>query len=113
MKPSIEDKFGVGKVYFVLGYYDANLLFPFVESYVYLGENLFDDDAASGANGYYFQDAKSYSQCGENLARTFEGVRILRQEEEDLEAMFSSQQLANSLANYRLGNNGNNGVRLS
>jgi len=87
----------VGATYFLLGYYDFELKYPFIESFVYLGQNLFEDDSNAQSVSYYFQDARSYSEHGADVRASSADVRILRQEQFDLEGVLSMSQLISEL----------------
>jgi hypothetical protein len=95
----------IGTIYFLLGYYDSELKYPFIESFVYVGQNLLDYDKSSQSIAYYFQDARSYSERGVDVRPSSADVRILRQEQSDLEGILSVNQLVSELLRT------NNGVR--
>ena len=57
MRKEITDILQVGKCYFHLGYYDKNLAFPFIETYFFLGKNLFPD---VGFDAWFFQEAPHF-----------------------------------------------------
>ncbi len=50
-----------GEVYFRLTFPDAALLFPIVETLVYVGKNLSDEDSE---DIWYFQFAEGYAKSG-------------------------------------------------
>ena len=50
----------VGKIYFIVAYTGTGLLWPEIDSLIYLGENVTGDDPAT----LFFQDANSYSSLG-------------------------------------------------
>ncbi len=50
----------VGDIYFIVSYVGTGVLWPEIESLIYLGENVTGDDPAT----LFFQDASSYSSLG-------------------------------------------------
>src|SRR5882757_9654961 len=50
----------VGNIYFIVTYIGTGVLWPEIESLIYLGENVTGDDPAT----LFFQDASSYSSLG-------------------------------------------------
>jgi hypothetical protein len=50
-----------GKIYFRLTFSDAGLIFPKIETFVFVGKNLSDEDTE---DTWYFQFADSYSRFG-------------------------------------------------
>jgi hypothetical protein len=53
-----------GEVYFRIVYPDASLLYPLVQSFVYIGKNLSDEDIEET---WYFQFADDYAKNGSLL----------------------------------------------
>jgi hypothetical protein len=53
-----------GRAYFLLGYFDEALRLPNIQSVVYVGKDLFQEDVASKRPSYYFQTAESYVASG-------------------------------------------------
>jgi hypothetical protein len=54
-------EFREGEVYYRLTFSDAGLLYPKVETFVFVGKNLSDEDAE---DTWYFQFADSYGRVG-------------------------------------------------
>lgn len=57
----------IGEVYYSITYPDVGLLYPQIESFVYLGKNLAVDDVAEAEGGedvHYFQPARNYAIYG-------------------------------------------------
>lgn len=57
----------IGEVYYRATYPDVGLLYPLIESFVYLGKNLAEDDVAEPEGSddiHYFQPARNYATCG-------------------------------------------------
>ena len=50
----------VGNIYFIVSYIGSGVLWPEIESLIYLGENVTGDDPTT----LFFQDASSYSSLG-------------------------------------------------
>ena len=69
------DQLEIGEVYFVVDFFDDEMLIPFLEPKVYIGRNLDPEEE----DGFYFQDLDSYQ----------EGVRFETATEDD-EAMFET-----------------------
>ncbi len=60
-------KYREGGVYYRLTFPDAGLLYPQVESFVFVGKNLSDEDTEES---WYFQFADSYAKDGSILKST-------------------------------------------
>lgn len=58
------DQLVVGQCYFLLGYYDEDLRFPSISSYVFVGKNIFPDDKSGQGDRWYFQEPTSYLTHG-------------------------------------------------
>lgn len=82
MRKSIRNLLKVGKCYFRLGYYDRNLSVPFIESYFFLGPDLYPD-----ATGYwFFQSAQEYLDgLPSNDEANCEGHGVIGLSDDDLE----------------------------
>lgn len=63
--------FTKGEVYFRLTYPDKHMLYPIVESFVFVGTNLSPEDPH---DSWYFQFAESYGEHG-SILDTTEGDR--------------------------------------
>jgi hypothetical protein len=58
---SDEIKFEPGQCYFLLGYCDRELRIPDIETYIYLGRNVFGPQSE---DCWYFQEARSFVEHG-------------------------------------------------
>jgi len=58
------NSFTLGEVYFQVTYPDPDFLYPGIESFVYLGKNLSDEDVE---DTWYFQPAGDYGRYGSAL----------------------------------------------
>jgi hypothetical protein len=95
MRKSLIDVLEVGTTYFRLGYYDRNLSVPFVETYVFVGINLFKIDEV---DHWFFQSAQMY--LGGLLASTLDECEekgILAVPHEMLEDLVDWDGLINEL----------------
>jgi hypothetical protein len=54
----------VGAPYYICAFHDQELGIPKIETYIYVGQDLFDDDRGSRGSGWYFQDPVSYLEHG-------------------------------------------------
>jgi hypothetical protein len=61
-----DDIFVVGQVYFEVKYPERSMKYPLVESFVFLGKNLSDEDTEET---WYFQYAQSFAKDGSVLTR--------------------------------------------
>jgi hypothetical protein len=52
-----------GNCYFLVGYFDNSLCIPEIETYIFVGKNLFPEDAG-GKDAWYFQKPGTYLQHG-------------------------------------------------
>ena len=89
----------IGRSYFLCGYYLRHLPIPAIETWIYIGENLFDEDKAEAQTYHYFERPAVYfaEQMAEERAkyaaqeepcedREDEPARKLRIAHSDLEA---------------------------
>ncbi len=65
------DGLRVGEAYYFVTYAKPQLVIPGVESMIYIGVNIADDDDASEAPRYYFQDTLSYFWRGSVTSSDF------------------------------------------
>lgn len=84
-----------GEVYFRITYPDSGLMYPKIESLVFLGLNLADDDSQ---NSWYFQFADSFARdgpVGKGTRGEYRRVAIVT--ESDLAEMLSLDDAVNEL----------------
>jgi hypothetical protein len=62
--------FAVGEVYFRVTYPGASMRYPLIESLVFVGKNLSDEDIE---DTWYFQFADSYTQSGSIFGKLWRG----------------------------------------
>lgn len=62
--------FKLGQCYFLLGYCDRDLRIPDIHTYLYLGCNIFGQQSE---DCWYFQEAKSFVECGPVTSRSDAG----------------------------------------
>ena len=85
----------VGEVYFRVTYPDAKLCFPQVESFVFVGRNLSDEDLE---DAWYFQFLDSYARSGSILEpQTGQDRRVSVVQASDLGEMLDIQGLVEEL----------------
>jgi len=88
-------KYVVGRVYYRVEYLDVRMKFPLVQSYVYIGFNLSDEDLN---DTWYFQDVVSYHKNGSALEATEPGTPVVCLRVEELECdMFDLDRLHGAL----------------
>jgi len=52
------------KPYFMLSYQKIDSIYPHIETYVYVGKNLYPEVHEDNRDHYYFQDAESFEKHG-------------------------------------------------
>lgn len=57
-------KFKVGQVYFLFTYFDKDLHIPSIDTFVYLGKDIFTETKTSEGGEWCFQTAQSYVDDG-------------------------------------------------
>ena len=50
----------IGRAYFMCGYYLRNLPTPEIETWIYIGTNIFEDDVAENESYHYFEHPAIY-----------------------------------------------------
>lgn len=87
-------EYSEGEVYFRLVYPDRGLLFPIVESFVYVGMNLSDEDRE---DTWYFQFASDYAVHGSFLKSEHTGCKVTCVNSSSLSEMLNSIELREQL----------------
>jgi hypothetical protein len=64
LQSSIENSYVIGQVYYRVTYPDVKMLYPCIESFVFLGMNLSDEDKE---DIWYFQSVTDYALHGSAL----------------------------------------------
>ncbi len=97
---AMKSQFVVGEVYFRVTYPGAPLKYPAIESLVYVGMNLSDEDTE---DTWYFQFADSYAKHGSILEQGGGGDRrVVCVTKDDLGEIFDNHQLLEKLEAARL-----------
>jgi hypothetical protein len=58
------EKLIVGKAYFVQGYFDREGRIPLIDTYIYIGKNLFAEKKSLQSDEWFFQDPESFLKNG-------------------------------------------------
>lgn len=89
------EQFEIGRCYFMLSFADNEGLMPLVETYVYVGTNLTEQDKPPGTTRY-FKTPDSYLKSGVRLQKEdFE--ECIRVGEDTIELMLDLRQLVQQL----------------
>ena len=88
------DHFIVGEVYFRVTYPGSSLKYPRVESFVFVGKNLSDEDTK---DTWYFQFADSFANSGSILEKSGGDRRVACVSQDELHEMFDEDQLLEKL----------------
>ena len=91
-------RFTVGELYFRVKYAEAAKRYPLVESFVYVGKNLSDEDTE---DTWYFQFADSYAKHGSILEGSGGDRRVSCLLARELGDMLDDAQLPGELAAAR------------
>lgn len=88
--------FTAGCVYYRVTYLDAGMTRPVVQSFVFLGKNLSDEDAHEDA--WYFQESSDFHKHGSALTAPTAGTPVACLTSDALSGdMFDVEQLRNEL----------------
>ena len=88
------DQFTIGEVYFRITYPGPSLNYPQIESFVFVGKNLSDEDTE---DTWYFQFADSYAKSGSISAGPGGDRRVVCANKTELPEMFNEEQLFEKL----------------
>jgi hypothetical protein len=88
------DQFVIGEVYFRITYPGPSLKYPQIESLVFVGKNLSDEDTE---DTWYFQFADSYAKSGSILESPGGDRRVVCVERDGLHEIFNEDQLLEKL----------------
>ena len=88
------NQFTVGEVYFRVTYPGPSLNYPLIESFVFVGKNLSDEDTE---DTWYFQFADSYAKSGSILEGAGGDRRVVCVNQDELAEMFNEEQLLEKL----------------
>ena len=83
-----------GEVYYRLTFPDQELLYPIIESFVFIGMNLSDEDKD---DSWYFQFAHGYGKYGSVVDTNLGDRKVLVLKKEQLEEMFNTESLVTAL----------------
>jgi hypothetical protein len=92
------DPFLVGDVYFRVTYPDPALKFPRIESFVFVGKNLSDEDTEET---WYFQFADSFAKDGSILETAGRARRVSSLTQDELGDMLDDERLLKELGAAR------------
>jgi hypothetical protein len=87
--------FTEGEIYFRLTFADAGLCYPTIETFVYIGKNLSDQDSE---DVWYFQFADNFAKFGTILRGEGQEKRVCLATREELPDMLDLPALARELA---------------
>lgn len=87
-------KYIEGEVYFRLVYPDSGFLYPIVESFVYVGMNLSDEDKE---DTWYFQFVKDFARHGNFINSKNIGCKVSCLNSSELSEMYNSTELKEQL----------------
>jgi hypothetical protein len=90
----MNDPYIAGEVYFRITYPGPSLNYPLIESFVFVGKNLSDEDTE---DIWYFQFADFYAKFGSILANPEGDRRVACVTQNELQEMFDEQQLLEKL----------------
>ena len=54
----------IGKAYFIAGYCDGGMRVPDIETYIFIGKNMAEEDSNRNQDSWYFQTPESYFSDG-------------------------------------------------
>jgi len=84
-------RFSKGCCYFLVGYLDARFKYPFVDTYVFIGQ---ENDSQDKPH-WIFQDVHSFVKYGERRnAAENEDIEVLELDEEGLETILGPDDLS-------------------
>jgi hypothetical protein len=84
-------------LYFRLAYADAGRHCPVIDTFIYLGKNLFSSD---GEDTWYFQCACDFGIYGSFLRNKREGAKMIALGQKEVGCMLSSVGLIQELRKY-------------
>ena len=94
----MQKQFIVGEVYFRVTYPGPTLNYPLIESLIYVGKNLSDEDSE---DTWYFQFAESYAKSGSILETSGGDRGVVCVNQHELHEMFDQDQLLAKLSAAR------------
>lgn len=87
----------VANVYFHVLFADDELSIPIVDTYIYVGKNLFGNDGNGAESRWYFQDPDTYMDIGPFNKAPKGDYGVLSADDVTLEEMYDSAGLAELL----------------
>ncbi len=94
----ISERFNSNQCYFLLGYYDRDFRFPYIQTFVYLGKNLEAVGQEGVEDRWYFQDPLSFlKRGGAPLSDYSEDSGIMTATREALDGFVDRQELTREL----------------
>lgn len=93
-----EERFRIGRCYFLLGYYDREFRFPYIQSFVYVGKNLESVGCNPKEDRWYFQDPQLFIERGATSLQDFsEDSGIMTATQDALDGFVDAHELAREL----------------
>ena len=87
-------KFINGEVYYRLKFPDPDLCYPLIDSFVFIGMNLSDEDQE---DVWYFQFAEGYGKFGSVVDTNLGDRKVLVLNRDQLDEMFNTESLVTAL----------------
>jgi hypothetical protein len=87
------ENYRVGECYYRLHYREGALMYPIVDTFVFLGMNLSDDEEET----WYFQDPVSYDRTGPVTESGDENASVFSFKAHELEAILGLHSLTEQL----------------
>jgi hypothetical protein len=94
----MKEQFTVGDMYFRVKYGEPERRYPLIDSFVYVGKNLSEEDTE---DCWYFQFADSYAKHGSVLESKKGNRRVVCLNQAELHEMFNEDVLLNTLREAR------------
>jgi hypothetical protein len=99
-----EERFQKGQCYFLLGYYDRQFRFPYIQTFVYIGKNLESAGRTQLEDRWYFQSPQFFLERGATPLQDFsEDSGIMTATQEALDGFVDSQGLISELTERAAG----------
>ncbi len=99
-----EERFKEGRCYFLLGYYDREFRFPYIQTFVYIGKNLESAGRTQAEDRWYFQNPQLFMERGAASLQDFsEDSGIMTATHEALEGFVDWQELIRELTERAAG----------
>ncbi len=87
-------KFIKGEFYYRINFPDQGMLYPLIDSFVFVGMNLSDEDQEES---WYFQFADGYGKYGSVVDTNLGDRKVLVLNKEQLEEIYNTESLVTAL----------------